>query len=305
MSRFTIECVVDCQNHLGEGPLWDQAQHCLYWVDSTGRRVGKPALWRYDPSSGDLRNWHLDHDVGAIALRENGGAVLALNDGLYVFDWDTNKLELITHITGDTQRGRLNDGKCDARGRFIVGGMDDQEELPICALWRLDPDLTLHKLEEDITCANAPCWSPDGRIFYFTDTFTDEIRAYDYDLETGSISNRRTFTSLAEDVGYADGGTVDAEGYVWNAQVIGGDLVRYAPDGSVDRRIGMPVKNITSVMFGGEDLEDIYVTSMARVKHVSQHDHFQVEARPQFCAGGLFRIRGLGIRGIAERKFAG
>jgi sugar lactone lactonase YvrE len=98
---------------------------------------------------------------------------------------------------------------------------------------------------------------------------------------------------------------VDEEGYLWNAQVISGDLVRYAPDGSIDRRVGMPVKNITSVMFGGRNLDELYVTSMARVKHPAVHDRFAKEVRPQFLAGSLFRITGLGIRGIPESRFAG
>jgi L-arabinonolactonase len=112
------------------------------------------------------------------------------------------------------------------------------------------------------------------------------------------------FATTKDDLGVADGSTVDAEGYLWNAQLISGDLIRYAPDGSVERKISMPVKNITSVTFGGPNLDEIYVTSMARVKHPAVHDHFAVEARPQFGAGNLFRIRGLGIRGVPEPRFA-
>ena len=106
-------------------------------------------------------------------------------------------------------------------------------------------------------------------------------------------------------MGVPDGSTVDEEGCLWNAELISGDLVRYAPDGTVERKIGMPVRNITSVMFGGDDLKDIYVTSMARVKHPAVHDLFRVEAKPQYGAGALYRIRGLGIRGVEEPRFAG
>jgi L-arabinonolactonase len=113
------------------------------------------------------------------------------------------------------------------------------------------------------------------------------------------------FASTAADSGFADGSTVDAEGFVWNAQVISGDLIRYAPDGSVDRKIGMPVRNITSVIFGGERLDEIYVTSMARVAHPAAHDNFAKQNRPQFGAGNVFRIKGLGITGLPEHRFAG
>ena len=303
--RFAIECVLDCENHLGEGPVWDVAEQCLYWVDSTGRRVGKPSIWRYDPATGDVRNWAVDRDIGAMTLRENGGAILALNDGFYSFDFDSGALNRIALTTDNVERARLNDGKCDRKGRFFAGGMDDKEELGICGLWRLDPDLSVTKVDDGIICSNGPCWSPDDKIFYFADTFKREIWAYDYDLDNGSISNRRIFTSLVDEPGFADGSTVDADGYLWNAQVIGGELIRYTPEGKVDLRLTMPVKNITSVMFGGPNLDEIYVTSMARVQHPAQHDHFAAEVKPQFTAGGLFRIKGLGIRGVAEPRFAG
>ena len=300
-----IEFVLQCENHLGEGPVWDVEENRLYWVDGTGRRVGRPSIWRFDPVSGKVENWSLTHDVGAMALRRGGGAVLALDDGFYFFAFGSGELDLISFVEPEQPRTRLNDGKCDRGGRFFAGGMDDKEELKICGLWRLDPDLRVTKVEEGIICTNGPCWSPDDKTFYLADTFQGEIWAYDYDISLGAISHKRVFASFRNDPGVADGSTVDEEGYLWNAQVISGDLVRYAPDGSVDRRIGMPVKNITSVMFGGSNLDDIYVTSMARVKHPAVHDRFAKEAKPQFLAGSLFRITGLGIRGIPEPRFAG
>lgn len=300
-----IECVLQCENYLGEGPVWDAREGLLYWVDGTGRRVGKPSLWRMNPRNGKVENWALDHDVGAMALRKNGGAVLALEDGFYFFDFATGKLDLIQRVDADQPRTRLNDGKCDRRGRFFAGGMDDTEELRNCGLWRLDTDLSVTRVEHGIICSNGPCWSPDDKTFYFADTFQDEFWSYDYDIETGALANKRVFASTQSDPGVADGATVDAEGYIWSAQVIAGDLVRYAPDGSIDRRIGMPVRNITSIAFGGDKLDEIYVTSMARVKHLAVHDHFVKEEKPQFLAGSLFRVTGLGIRGIAETRFGG
>jgi len=300
-----VECVLQCDNHLGEGPVWDVDEGCLYWVDGTGRRVGNPSIWRLDPRTGSTQNWSLARDVGALALRRNGGMVLALDDGFYFFDPARGHLELIQLVDAAQPRTRLNDGKCDRRGRFFAGGMDDKEELKICGLWRLDPDLTVTKVDGGIICSNGPCWSPDDRTFYFADTFQGEMWAYDYNLATGMPSNRRLFASFADDSGVADGSTVDEEGCVWNAQLISGDLVRYAPDGSVERRIGMPVRNITSVMFGGDRLDELYVTSMARVKHPAVHDRFAREVKPQFLAGSLFRVTGLGIRGLPEPRFAG
>ena len=303
--NYSIECIAADSNELGEGPIWDVAEQALYWVDGTGRRVGRPSIWRLDPRTGEKRSWSLDHDVGALALREGGGAILALDDGFYTFDFESEKLELITHIDADEPRSRLNDGKVDRRGRFLAGGMDDKEELGLCSLWRLDPDFSVTKLDSGIICSNGPCWSPDDRTFYFADTFQRQMWAYDYDLATGSVSNRRDFANTKDERGFFDGSTDDAEGCVWNALVIGGELIRYTPDGEVERRIGMPVRNLTSLCFGGPNLDEIYVTSMARVRHPATHAHFAKQVRPQFGAGSLFRIRGLGIKGVAEPRFAG
>jgi sugar lactone lactonase YvrE len=300
-----IECVLQCENHLGEGPVWDVEEGRLYWVDGTGPRIGLPAIWRLDPRTGKVENWSLDHDVGALALRRGGGAVLALDDGFYFFDFERGKLDLIQLVDHEQPRTRLNDGKCDRRGRFFAGGMDDKEELKICGLWRLDPDLRVTKVDDGIICSNGPCWSPDDKTFYLADSFQGEIWAYDYDIGNGTLSNKRVLASFRNDPGVADGSTIDEEGCMWNAQVISGDLVRYAPDGRVERRIGMPVKNITSVMFGGEKLDELYVTSMARVKHPAVHDRFAKELKPQFLAGSLFHITGLEIRGLPEPRFAG
>ncbi|MDA0823364.1 MAG: SMP-30/gluconolactonase/LRE family protein [Proteobacteria bacterium] len=302
---YRIECVLEIGNHLGEGPLWDVEEGKLFWVDGTGRRVGEPSLWQYDPRTGNTRHWSVDHDVGAMALRRQGGAVLALDQGFFLFDFQSEQLDLIAEIDTDIPRSRLNDGKVDRRGRFFAGAMDDKEEAKICGLWRLDPDLTVVKVDDGIICSNGPCWSPDDKTFYFADTFQQVMWSYDYDIESGAISNKREFASSREEPGFYDGSTVDEEGCIWNAMVIGGELIRYTPDGEVERRIGMPVRNITSVNFGGPNLDDIYVTSMARVSHPATHEHFAKQNQPQFAAGSLFRITGLGIRGIEEPRFAG
>jgi len=301
--KYRIEAVVDCGNHLGEGPVWDVETSTLWWLDGTGRRVGNPSLWRMQPRTGAVRSWRIDRDIGALAVRSDGTLVLALDDGFYFFDPATEALELIGLVDADQPRSRLNDGKVDRRGRFIAGGMDDKEELAICSLWRLDTDLSITQLGNGIICTNGPCWSPDDKTFYVADTFVDEFWAYDYDIATGTISNKRVFADTKAVVGVPDGSTIDAEGCLWNAELISGDLVRYDPDGRVERRIGMPVRNVTSVMFGGENLDDIYVTSMARVKHPAVHDRFRVDAKPQFGAGSLFKITGLGIRGVPEPRF--
>ena len=305
---YKIECVVECENYLGESPIWDVDSGMFYWVDGTGRRKGKDNIFRLNPRTGTFESRLIpDHDIGALALRKDGGLILAVDDGYYFYDFDNGNLNLIELVEQDLHRTRLNDGKVDRRGRFIVGSMDDQEELDICGLWRLDPDLSVSKIGGGIICTNGPSWSPDDTVFYVTCTFKDIMWAYDYDIENGTISNRREFVSTKDLAGVCDGSTVDAEGYIWTAELVTGDIVRRSPDGMEERRIGMPVRNVTSVTFGGDELDEIYVTSMARIDHPGSenHDTFRKELKPQFGAGSVFKISGLGIKGIQEPRFGG
>ena len=288
-----IEVLVDVKTTLGEGPLWDVDEQRLYWIDSFDGRV-----FRCTADGRELRSWDVPQKIGSMALRKQGGAVLSLQRGFHFLDFATGEVDLIVDPEPDKPNNRINDGKVDQRGRFVAGSMDTMEEGPNGALYRLDPDLKLHRLEGGIIVSNGPCWSPDGRTFYFTDTWSGEISAYDYDLDSGSISNKRTFARMTEAGGAFDGATVDAEGCLWSAFVYAGKVVRYAPDGRVDRVIDMPVKKVTSCMFGGPDLDVLYITSMAK------------PPLPRFpgdpvLRGSLFAITGLGTRGVPEPRFAG
>lgn len=290
-----IEIVADVKTTLGEGPLWDVEKQRLYWIDSFDGRV-----FRSTHDGREIRAWDVPMKIGSMALRKDGsGAIVSLQRGFHLLDFKTGDVELIHDPEPDKPANRLNDGKVDKRGRFVAGSMDTMESGPNGALYRVDPDLSVHTLDTGIIVSNGPCWSPDGKIFYFTDTWTGEIWAYDYDLETGGVANRRTFTKVDQSGGgAADGSTVDAEGCLWNALVYDGKIVRYRPDGSVERVIEMPVKKVTSVMFGGSDLDILYVTSMAK------------PPLPRFpgdgvLRGSLFAITGLGIKGVPEPRFGG
>jgi L-arabinonolactonase len=289
-----IEVLIDVKTILGEGPLWDVEEQRLYFIDSFGCNV-----FRCTADGRETRAWDVPAKIGSMALRKGGGAVLSLANGFHFLDFKTGETQLIVDPEPEKPNNRINDGKVDKRGRFVAGSMDTMEEGPNGALYRLDPDLSLHKLDDHIIVSNGPCWSPDGRIFYFADTWSGEIWAYDYDLDTGAVSNRRTFTKVDRSGGgAADGSTVDAEGCLWNALVYDGKLIRYTPEGKVERIIEMPVKKVTSVMFGGPDLDILFVTSMAK------------PPLPRFpgdgvLRGSLFAIHDLGIRGVPEPRFAG
>ncbi|MFA1671939.1 SMP-30/gluconolactonase/LRE family protein [Rhizobium mongolense] len=288
-----IEVLIDVKTTLGEGPLWDAAQERLYWIDSFDGRV-----FCATKDGHEVRAWDVPQKIGSMAIRKDGtGAIVSLQRGFHTLDFKTGDVELIHDPEPALEANRLNDGKVDRRGRFIVGSMDTKEEGPNGGLYRLDPDFSVTKIDTGIICSNGPCFSPDDRTFYFQDTWAGEIWAYDYDIETGSVSNRRTFAKVdTSRGGAADGSTVDAEGFLWNALVYDGRLVRHAPDGSVDRIIEMPVKKVTSVMFGGPNLDILYVTSMSK----PPLPRFPDDGR---LRGSLFAISGLGVRGIEEPRF--
>lgn len=290
-----IDILLDVKTTLGEGPVWDVDQQRLYFIDSMDGRV-----FRCAPDGTDLRAWDVPGKIGSMALRKDGrGAIVSLDKGFWLLDFASGECELLHDPEPDLASTRLNDGKCDRAGRFFAGSMDMMEEGPKGSLYRVDPDLSVTRVEQGIICSNGPCFSPDDKTFYFTDTWSGEVWAYDYDIATGSLANRRCFAKVdTANGGAADGATVDSEGFYWMALVYDGRLCRFAPDGSLDREIQMPVKKVTSVQFGGPDMDVLYVTSMAK------------PPLPRFpgdgvLRGSLFAITGLGVTGVPEPRFGG
>ncbi|MBL8908348.1 MAG: SMP-30/gluconolactonase/LRE family protein [Rhizobiales bacterium] len=287
-----IEVFSDRKEALGEGPLWDVKEQRLYWIDSYG-----PTVHRADAKGGDAKSWTMPEPIGSLALREKGGAVVSLRSGFHFLDFDTGEVKRINETHPGELRPRMNDGKVDRQGRFVAGSMDFHETHPVGKLFRLDPDLSVHTLDTDIVCSNGPCWSPDGKTFYFTDSYTRAIWAYDYDTETGNVRSRRTFATFDKIGGFPDGATVDSEGYVWSVAVYASRLVRFDPNGVVDRIVGLPAFSVTSVIFGGANLDVAYVTSMARPYEGEYHKERE--------AGMTFAIYGLEVKGIPEPRFRG
>lgn len=287
-----IEVFSEARDALGEGPLWDVDEQRLYWIDSYG-----PAVFSCDAAGGDRKRWAVPEPVGSLALREKGGAILALRGGFHALDFGTGDVSLIHETQPGELRPRLNDGKVDRQGRFLAGSMDYQEQEGVGKLFRLDHDLSVHELDDGIICSNGPCFSLDGRTLYFADTGRRAIYAYDYDTTTGDVRSRRVFASFESQRGLPDGATVDEDGFVWSCEVYSGRLIRFDPNGVVDRIVGLPVQSTTSLTFGGADLDIAYVTSMARP--------FNYEYHKEREAGCVFAVHGLGIRGVPEPRFRG
>ena len=287
-----MRLAVDTKNKLGEVPVWDVAEQALYWIDIEGRK-----LFRLAPASGAVREWRFDERIGSFALRQNGGLVCAFESGFAFFDPASGAVEWRARPEAMIARNRFNDGKCDRAGRFWAGTMDDKLAEHTGSLYRLDPDGVAHRMDGAIGISNSLAWSPDDRVFYFADTLDGAIYAYDYDAASGAIANKRLFASTADQPGSPDGSTVDAEGYLWNAQWDGWRLVRYAPDGRVDRVVELPVQKPTSCMFGGPDLRTLYVTSA--IWDLAGGD---LAAQP--WAGGVLALD-VGVAGLPETRFAG
>jgi L-arabinonolactonase len=218
----------------------------------------------------------------------------AFASGLSFYDPSTGKQQRIHDIEADLPSTRLNDGRCDRRGRFFVGGYDTSGR-GLAALYRLDMDLSLHQLFGGLCSANSTCFSPDGQTMYFADTPKREIWAIDYDPDSGCLGDRRTFCRFDDQPGMPDGSIIDAEGFLWNAQWNGARVVRYDKAGNIDRIIEMPCLNPTCLAFGGKTLDTLFITS-ARYQ-MSQE---QILDQPQ--AGGLFAIKP-GVNGLPESKF--
>ena len=279
---------------LGEGPLWDSQEQALYWLDCYA-----PCVWRHVPGTDVFDRWPLPGDkAGCLVLRQGGGAIVTVDKGFYALDFDSGICEPICSPAGETDvNTRFNDGKVDRCGRLIAGSLDLAFAEPVGAFYRLDPDLSCTQLDRDMIIFNGPCWSPDDRIFYCADSERATVYAYDYDIKTGSVAGRRVFAKTDHLGGHPDGATVDADGFLWSALIFGGHVVRYAPDGEIDRMVKVPIEYVTSVAFGGPDLEILFVTSNSG----------PMSGRParEPEAGGLFAIYGIGVRGLPEPRFAG
>ncbi|MGV8832563.1 MAG: SMP-30/gluconolactonase/LRE family protein [Devosia sp.] len=287
-----VRCAVDCRNKLGEVPVWDVKEQALYWVDIEGR-----VLHRLHPISGEVRRWEMAERISSFALREKGGLVIAFASGIAFYDLESGKIDWIARPEAHLPGNRFNEGKVDRMGRFWAGTMDDSLSNQTAGLYRLDPDLTLHKMLGDIGISNCFVWSRENDRFWFADTLDKQVSVFEYDNASGAISGRRLFVDTTG-TGYGpDGGTIDAEGYIWVAMWDGWKIVRFAPNGRVDREIRLPVSKPTSCMFGGPDLKTLYVTSA-----VWDLTGDALAAQPQ--AGGLFAIDA-GVAGLPETRFRG
>ncbi|MBW5440227.1 SMP-30/gluconolactonase/LRE family protein [Bradyrhizobium canariense] len=286
-----ITRIGDTTDQLGESPVWDDRTQSLYWIDSLAGLIR-----RLSPAIGAVEEFQVPPPVGSMALAHNGDAILALRHSFARYDFRTRSLTTGPSIGLDHAMLRLNDGKADPHGRFVAGTMHGgraEDEKPLGGLYRIDASGAIEHLESDLAVANGPCFSPDDKTFYLADTVRRVIWAYDYHRD-GPLANKRVFAEMDPLGSGGDGATVDAEGYLWTVLVRIGAIARLAPDGTVVRRVDMPVRHPTSVTFGGAGLDVLYVTSISRSTHLRDDSP---------GAGGLFAVEGLGVTGLPAHRF--
>jgi L-arabinonolactonase len=250
-----VETAFHTKDILGEGPVWSVDEQTLFWVD-----ILKPVLQCWQPETGQYQSWDMPSDIGSFAIRESGGFVVALRTGLVFFKPEGGEVIPICDLESDKPFTRFNDGKCDRQGRFWAGTMDEDVPNQRGALYCLEFDHLCRKIRSKVGISNGLGWSPDNRVMYYTDSATRTIYKYDFDLETGEITNERIFVRTPKEY-VPDGLTVDAQGYVWSAKWDGWKVVRYAPDGSVSLEVRLPVQRPTSCTFGGTDMNLLFITS--------------------------------------------
>jgi sugar lactone lactonase YvrE len=289
--QLAAELALDIKADLGEGPVWDERTGSLVWVDIMTGRVNL-----FDPRTGANRAIDVGTPAGAAVLCESGGLMLAVQDGFACLDPAAGAVGRFAGFPDASPDVRMNDGKCDPQGRFWAGTVAFDMHAGGGALYRLDPDATVTTMIPGVTISNGIDWSLDGRTMYYIDTPTFRIDCFDFDPASGAISNRRTFVEIPRHAGHPDGLTVDAEGNVWLALWGGWGVRCYNPQGDLIAIVDAPASQSSSCAFGGENLDDLYITS-ARAG-LSEDDLAR-----QPLAGGLFRVRP-GVKGRPAYRFA-
>ncbi|KAJ8253163.1 hypothetical protein GJAV_G00209810 [Gymnothorax javanicus] len=299
MSSIKVECVITERSSIGEGPVWEEKDGTLLFVDIFGRRIS-----RWNPENKQTESMSTESMVGSVVPRRSSGYVMAEGTRFATVDWEKKTSTTIARVDSDKPNNRFNDGKVDPAGRYFAGTMAMEEKPAVLeekqgSLFSLHPDHTVVKHFDQVTISNGLDWSLDHQIFYYIDSMTFMVEAFDYDIQKGSICNRRKVYNLEKDEGIPDGMCIDSEGKLWVACYNGGRVIRIDPlTGTCLQTVKLPVDKTTSCCFGGKDYSDLYVTTATLGM-----DADYLAKQPQ--AGCVFRISGLGVKGIPPNAFAG
>lgn len=293
-SAQTATLVVDTRAQLGEGSFWDDRNNELYYIDIEGKK-----LFIYNPSVNKQMSYDMGQRIGTVVPTEKQNeAIVALQNGIYLFNTITQKQTLLCSPEHGLNNMRFNDGKCDPAGRFWVGSMHLDQTEGAASLYRIESTGAFEKMIPNVTISNGIVWSSDQTKMYYIDTPTGQVMAYDYDLETGNITNGQVAVKISEDLGYPDGMTIDSKGRLWIALWNGNGVGCWNPDnGKLIDFIQVPAHNVSSCTFGGDNLEKLYITT-AKV------DMTSAEKATFPHAGSLF-VATPGVKGVKGNYFKG
>jgi len=294
-AAIRIETVGTTRDLLGECPLWDEREQALYWIDSRRCRVQ-----RCEPAGAAMRQWTLPQEIGSIALCDGASLLVALEDGFWRLDLHSGDCTPLAGVTHPEPRMRLNDGRTDRAGRFVCGSMVLGRRDAAGVLYQLRSDDGRHEVREldrGFATSNTTCFSPDGRWLYFSDSHARQVWRYPYDSASGELLGaREPFINTGTLDSAPDGATVDADGGLWIALVLTGELARFDERGRLDARIRTGVPYVSCPCVGGPALDTIYLTTISDTGNFLKSDHHD--------AGALLAIHGTGVRGLPEVRFA-
>ncbi|XP_066522521.1 regucalcin [Hoplias malabaricus] len=299
MSSVKVECVVKEHYEIGESPVWEENDASLLYVDISGQKI-----CRWSSLTNQIESMPTETFVGCVVPRRCGGYVIGEGTCFAAVDWQKRSISTIAQVDTDKTNTRLNDGKVDPAGRFFAGTMGlevrpAELERKQGSLYSLNSDRSVVKHFDQVDLSNGLDWSLDNHFFYYIDSLSYMVEAFDYDIHTGRISNRRSVYQLEKDEGIPDGMCIDAEGKLWVACYNGGRVLRIDPQtGTRLQTVKLPVAKTTSCCFGGKDYTDLYVTSAC--KGMDEESKTQ---QPEY--GGIFKVSGLGVKGIPPYSFAG
>jgi len=293
VQQWTANCVLPARAVLGEGACWFAAEQRLYWVD-----ILKCEVHRFDPVTGNDEVRKTPCHVSMVQPTTRGDLVLATRDGIARMDFDSGRFTVLCNPEANVPGNRFNDGKADPRGRLFAGTIAYDGSDKKAALWRIESDLSFTKLIDQVGNSNGLGWSPDQKTFYWTDTKTGCVFAFDYDANTGDITNRRVAVEVDKSIGRPDGLAVDAEGFLWTALWAGRGVTRWNPaSGEMVDKVDCPAANCTCPAFGGANLDTLYFTTAQKGR-----EEAEPSAEPE--AGNLFAAK-VGVKGLAGFAFAG
>ena len=287
---------VDSRCELGECVLWDERRGALFWTDITSAR-----LWMHRPDSGSTRNWQLPDRLGCFALCEDGRLLLGLAKGLSLFDPDADAatVQHVADVEPERDDTRLNDGRCDRHGNFVFGTKNERDSKASGGYYQFSFARGLRQLALPAAAIpNSICFSHDGGTMYFCDSRVPEILCCDYEPASATVSDVRRFIRVDTADASPDGSVVDAEGCLWNAQWGAARVVRYRPDGGIDRVVPVPAKNPSCCSFGGVDFDQLYIST-------AREDMGADELARMPYAGGIYRVASSDVCGLPESRLAG